>query len=127
MAVAILGVHRRPAARAAFFGTAAGILFGFQAAVTKVFTQVVPDGLGAILHNWSTYALIVSALVGFYFAQVSLQAGVLAPAVATTNVANPTTSIVLGAGRLRGGAGAELGRGSGAVERPHRLARPFDC
>jgi drug/metabolite transporter (DMT)-like permease len=94
--LAVLGSHRRPGAKAAFFGTAAGVLFGFQAAVTKVFTQVVPNGLGAILHDWSTYALIVSALVGFYFAQVSLQAGVLAPAVATTNVANPTTSILLG-------------------------------
>lgn len=93
---ALLGAHQRPAAKAALFGTAGGVLFGFQAAVTKVFVGVIPDGIGAILSSWTTYALILSAVIGFYFTQVSLQAGVLAPAIATTNVANPATSVILG-------------------------------
>jgi drug/metabolite transporter (DMT)-like permease len=95
-ALAALGARRPPAVKAACFGTGAGILFGFQAAVTKAFTDVVPDGLGAILSSWTTYALIASALVGFAFVQVSLQAGVLAASVATMNAANPATSILLG-------------------------------
>jgi drug/metabolite transporter (DMT)-like permease len=94
--LAALGARRRPSEKAAFFGAAAGVLFGFQAAVTKAFTEIVPDGIGAILHSWTTYALIASAAIGFYFVQISLQAGVLAPSVATTNVTNPVTSVVLG-------------------------------
>jgi drug/metabolite transporter (DMT)-like permease len=83
-------------ARAAFFGTAAGVLFGYQAAAMNVFVGVVPDGVGAILRSASTYELIASALGGFYLLQTALQAGVLAPAVATSNAASPVTSVVLG-------------------------------
>jgi len=93
---AILGARRRPATKAAFYGTASGVLFGFQAAVMNVFVDVVPDGLHAILTSWSTYGLIVSALGGFYLLQTALQIGALAPAIATSNAACPITSVVLG-------------------------------
>jgi drug/metabolite transporter (DMT)-like permease len=94
--VTLIGRRRRSTARAACFGAAAGILFGFQAAVTKEFVQVVPDGVSAILHSWSTYAMIVSALIAFYLCQASLQVGVLAPSLAAMNVATPATSLILG-------------------------------
>lgn len=93
---AIVGSRSRPAMRAAFFGVAAGMLFGYQAAVMNVFVGVVPGGVDAILSSWSTYVLIVSALGGFYFMQSALQVGVLAPAIATSNAACPITSVVLG-------------------------------
>ena len=93
---AIVGSRSRPAMRAAFFGAAAGILFGFQAAVMNTFVDVVPDGVSAILSSWSTYALVISALGGFYFLQSALQVGVLAPAIAASNAACPITSVVLG-------------------------------
>jgi drug/metabolite transporter (DMT)-like permease len=96
LAVTLVGRHRRPSTRAAFFGAAAGILFGFQSAVTKEFVQVVPDGVSALLHSWTTYAMIVSALAAFYLCQASLQVGVLAPSLATMNVATPATSMILG-------------------------------
>jgi drug/metabolite transporter (DMT)-like permease len=86
-----------PAATAVVLGTAAGACFGFQAAATKVFVGVVPDGLAAILGSWSTYALIVSALVGFVLQQSALKTGVLASAMASTNVANMVVSVALGA------------------------------
>jgi len=82
---------------AVLFGTAAGVCFGFQAAATKVFVDVVGNGLSAILTSWSTYALIVSALVGFVLQQSALKTAVLAPAMASTNVANMVVSVVLGA------------------------------
>jgi drug/metabolite transporter (DMT)-like permease len=93
---AFLGSRMRPAAKAALFGAAAGMLFGFQAAVMKVFVEVAPDGVRSILSSWSTYALIVSALGAFYLLQTALQVGVLAPAIATSNAACPVTSVVLG-------------------------------
>jgi drug/metabolite transporter (DMT)-like permease len=94
--LAVVGYRLDPRGKASLFGTAAGIMFGFQAAVTKLFVDVVPHGFHAILTNWSTYALLASAVVGFYLVQISLQAGVLAPAIATYNVANPVTSGLLG-------------------------------
>lgn len=94
--LALLGRRVRPSARAAVYGTAGGVLFGYQAAVMKVFVDVVPDGLGAMATSWSSYALLASALGGFYLVQISLQAGALAPAIASTNVANPVTGAVLG-------------------------------
>jgi len=95
-AAAIVGSRRLPAMKAAFFGATAGMLFGYQAAVMKMFVAVAPNGVHAILSSWSTYALIVSALGGFYFLQTALQIGVLAPAIATSNAACPITSVVLG-------------------------------
>ncbi|MGZ4439849.1 MAG: DMT family transporter, partial [Gaiellaceae bacterium] len=88
--------HPRVAITAVLFGTASGVCFGFQAAATKVFVGVV-GGLSAILSSWSTYALIVSALLGFVLQQSALKTAVLAPAMASTNVANMIVSVVLGA------------------------------
>jgi hypothetical protein len=62
--LAVVGYRLDPRGRASLFGTAAGILFGFQAAVTKVFVDVAPNGIDAVLASWSTYALIASAAVG---------------------------------------------------------------
>jgi len=95
-AAAIVGARMRPSAKAAFYGAAAGVLFGFQAAAMNTFVGVVPGGIGAILSSWSTYALILSALGGFYLMQTSLQVGVLAPAIAASNAACPITSVALG-------------------------------
>ena len=96
VALAFIGSRREPALKAALFGTAGGVLFAFQASATKVFVDVVDGGVGAILSSWSTYVLVACAVIGFYFVQVSLQAGILAPAVASTNAANPVASGILG-------------------------------
>jgi hypothetical protein len=87
---------RRGALAAALFATAAGICFGFQAAVTKVFVTEIGYGLAAILSTWTTYALILSALVGFALQQSALKTGILAPAMAASNAASLTTSVLLG-------------------------------
>jgi drug/metabolite transporter (DMT)-like permease len=94
--LAVVGRRQHAVMKAAFLGAAAGIVFGFQAAVMKVFVQVVPDGVGAVLRSPSTYAMIASAIVAFYLCQASLQVGVLAPSVATMNIATPATSMILG-------------------------------
>jgi len=88
---------RPPGVAAVLFGTASGVCFGFQAAATKVFVQHLGQGVLALLETWSVYALIASALVGFVLQQSALKTGVLAPAMASTNVANMIVSVVLGA------------------------------
>ena len=95
-ALALVGWHRRPAERAAMLGVAAGVLFGFQAAAMKSFDTVVPGGLSAMATSWSSYAMLLSAIGGFYLVQTSLQTGALAPSIAASNAANPLASALLG-------------------------------
>jgi drug/metabolite transporter (DMT)-like permease len=94
--LAWLARKRRGAVAAALFATAAGISFGFQAAVTKVFVTQIGYGLGFILTSWTTYALILSALAGFALQQSALKTGFLAPAMAASNASTLATSVLLG-------------------------------
>ncbi len=82
--------------QALLFGLAAGCAFAFQAAVTKVFVTHLHQGLVPILSSWTTYALIVSALLGFTLQQSALKTGVLAPAMASSNAMTLFASTLLG-------------------------------
>jgi hypothetical protein len=81
---------------AVLFGASAGVCFGLQSAVTKEFTTVISSGLAAILSSWTTWVLIVTALVGFVLQQSALKSGVLAPAIASSNALTLMTSVILG-------------------------------
>jgi hypothetical protein len=96
LVLASVAGRRRGPVSAALFATAAGISFGFQAAVTKIFTTQIGYGLGFILTSWTTYALIASALAGFALQQSALKTGFLAPAMAASNAATLATSVLLG-------------------------------
>ena len=88
--------RRRGPVAAALFATAAGISFGLQAAVTKVFVTDLGNGLAAILTMPATYVLILSALAGFALQQSALKSGFLAPAMAASNASTLATSVLLG-------------------------------
>jgi drug/metabolite transporter (DMT)-like permease len=92
----VFAAEERGAARAALFGMAAGISFGFQAAVTKVFVDELGQGIVHLLATWSTYGLIASALAGFVLQQSALKTGALAPAMASNNASTLVWSVVLG-------------------------------
>jgi drug/metabolite transporter (DMT)-like permease len=94
--VAVLARTRRGATRAALFGAAAGVGFALQAAVTKVFVGELGNGVASLLTTWSTYVLIVSALVGFVLQQSALKTGVLAPAMAASNASTLIFSVLFG-------------------------------
>jgi hypothetical protein len=91
-----LANQRRGAVAAAMFATAAGLSYAFQAAVTKVFVTLLGGGVIALLATWTTYALIVSALVGFAMQQSALKTGFLAPAMAASNATTLIVSVFLG-------------------------------
>ena len=78
------------------FATAAGLSYAFQAAVTKVFVTLLGNGAAALLATWTTYALIISALVGFAMQQSALKTGFLAPAMAASNATTLIMSVFLG-------------------------------
>ena len=94
--LAWFGYHRSGAAKAALLGAGAGVAFAFQASVTKDFVSVISGGLDAVLTSWTTYALIMSALLGGALQQTALKTGVLAPAMATTSSVTLFGSILLG-------------------------------
>jgi len=89
---------RGPAVRAAFLGTASGILFGLGAALTKSTVTRFDDGVTAVVGDWHVYALIVVSIVAFWLEQAALQTGALATAVATTMAFDPLSSLVFGIG-----------------------------
>ena len=94
--LARVGRRHDGAVRALYFGCAAGVGFALQASVTKEFMTVFGNGLDAILHSWTTYALVASALAGFVLQQSALKTGVLAPAMASSNAVTLFGSVVFG-------------------------------
>jgi drug/metabolite transporter (DMT)-like permease len=83
-------------AKAAVYGTVAGMLFGLSAALTKPTLQYLHAGIDELFTHWEPYALAVAGVFGFVLQQVSLGTGKLAPSVATVSVANPVVGILLG-------------------------------
>lgn len=102
---------RSPALTAGLLGTAAGAAFGLAAALDKEFTNQLGHGLVFLLGQWSTYALVVVSIGGAIIQQAALKTGVLAPAIASVNVANLLVSVGLGLWVF----GETLAHGSGAL------------
>ena len=62
-----------------------------------VTTDLHKDGAVAVLENWEIWVMGGTAILGFYFQQISLSFGRLATSVAAVSVANPVVSVLLGA------------------------------
>ena len=95
-ALLVDGLARAGALRAALLGTASGLLFGLVSALTKGAVEVLQDDGFGVLANWHLYALIAVGFAGMTITQLSLQTGILPPAVATSSIFNPAASVVLG-------------------------------
>lgn len=95
--VPLVLVARRaePGMKAAYLGTATGILFGFSAALTKAVGDQFADGVFEIFTDWQLYALIVVGYVSMTLNQMALTTGVLAPALATAMAFDPITSVAI--------------------------------
>ncbi len=90
------GLHRPAALKAALLGTAAGVLFGLHAALIKATVVQLDEGVLEPLMHWQLYAVVILALVSMTVAQISLQAGVLPPAISTASIATPLVGVILG-------------------------------
>jgi drug/metabolite transporter (DMT)-like permease len=91
-----LGRTHTGARKALLLGSAAGVCYALQSAVTKVFVTLIGTGIAAVLSSWTIYVLVVSALVGFVLQQSALKTGVLAPAIASSNAVTLFASVVFG-------------------------------
>lgn len=95
-ALVLFARHGSPRRRAALLGIATGILFALSAALTKVVVDELDDGILDVFVGWHLYALIVVGYISMTLNQLALNAGALAPAVATSMAFDPITSVVLG-------------------------------
>jgi drug/metabolite transporter (DMT)-like permease len=91
-----LGRHQTGAVKALLLGSAAGVGFALQAAVTKELMTELGHGVAALLGDWTIYVLIASAVVGFVLQQSALKTGVLAPAMASSNAVTLFASVIFG-------------------------------
>lgn len=92
----LLARGRSPALRAGLLGTAAGLLFGFAAALTKTTMSRFDEGILEVVLDWHLYALIVVSIAAFWLQQAALQTGALSAAVASSMAFDPLASIALG-------------------------------
>ena len=95
-AASLLARGATPRRRAVLLGSGAGVLFGLSAALTKATVEQLDDGVLAVFEHWQLYALVVVGYVSMTLSQASLQAGALAPAVATQMALDPVASLFLG-------------------------------
>lgn len=96
-AVMVLIAQRlHPAGKAACLGVATGLLFGLSAALTKAVGDQFEEGVFTIFTDWHLYALLVVGYASMTLSQLSLQTGVLAPAIATSMAFDPISSVLLG-------------------------------
>lgn len=97
-----LGWRASPGVKAALLGTAAGLCFGLSAALTKATVdQLLDHGVFEVLFDWHLYGLLAVGYAAMRLSEISLQTGVLAPAIATFSIVDVMTSVVLGVTLLR--------------------------
>jgi drug/metabolite transporter (DMT)-like permease len=95
-ALVLAARHAGPAPRAALLGIGTGLLFGLSAALTKAVGDQFADDVLTIFVHWQLYALAIVGYASMTLSQLSLQTGMLAPAVATSMAFDPIASVILG-------------------------------
>jgi drug/metabolite transporter (DMT)-like permease len=85
-----------PARRAATLGVAAGVAWGFVAAVIKELSSHISEGAGAVFSNWSPYVLIVVGAGSMLVAIHALEAGPLPASQPGFTIADPLVASLLG-------------------------------
>jgi len=97
VALLVIRAPRHPgAARAACLGTACGVLFGINAALTKASGHLLEGGVLHALASWEPYVLAGSAAFGFLLAQSAFQAGPLPASLPMLSIADPLVAAVIG-------------------------------
>jgi len=93
----VLRAPKRPCgSRATYLGTACGVLFGVNAALTKACGHLLSKGVSQLLTSWEPYTLIVLAGFGFLLAQSAFQAGPLAASLPMLTIVDPVVAAAIG-------------------------------
>lgn len=92
------GERHAGASRAAYLGTADGIMFGLTAALLSAVTAAFAGGITGVLTAWQTYVFIVLGPTSFFLLQSALQAGRLVAAQPGLTLSDPVVAIGWGVG-----------------------------
>jgi hypothetical protein len=90
------GRRPSPSRQAAMLAVAAGIAFGFVAAVVKELSGQLAGGPYAVITNWSPYVLLVAGAGAFFLVSNAFQAGPLAASQPGLTVVDPLVASLLG-------------------------------
>ena len=85
-----------PARQAALLATAAGIAWGFVAAVIKELSSHLAGGPYAVFTNWSPYVLLLAGAGAFFLLSNAFQAGPLAASQPSLTIVDPLVASLLG-------------------------------
>ena len=97
VAVAVMSRrHVHGPARATLFGLASGMTFGINAALTKVVVSILGRDPISVFWHWELYGVAVLSLSGLVMVQSALQAGSLAAALPSMEVAEPVVATIIG-------------------------------
>ena len=125
-AIAFAAVHagrRHPGRpRAMLTGTAAGLVFGIQDALTRQTLQILSsNGAAAMFTTWAPYALVGAGAIGIWLMQSAFNAGPLPQSLPAISAGEPLVGILLGV--LVFGDRIQISPGgTGAAGRRHRRA-----
>jgi drug/metabolite transporter (DMT)-like permease len=100
--------------RAAFLSTAAGIVYGVTAAITKATAHLLDAGFWHAATSWKPYVGVCLGIGGMVMDQSAYQAGPLATSLPALTVADPVVSIIIGAVLFQ--EGVEIANGAPMVE-----------
>jgi drug/metabolite transporter (DMT)-like permease len=107
VALVLAGLRLRGGRRGTLFGAAAGLGFGFTAALMKGALDRLTDGVGAVVSSWQLYAMVVTGIASVFLIQNALQAGSLVAVQPAITICDPLTSVGYGVflfgEHLRGG------------------------
>lgn len=91
-----LGKGGSKARKAAAYGTAAAIIWGFTAALIKTMTGLIPEGWRILFTHWPVYAVVAVGVTGLVVVQSAFQAGPLTASQPALIIVDPIVSIFLG-------------------------------
>ncbi|HEX3393496.1 MAG TPA: DMT family transporter [Acidimicrobiales bacterium] len=84
--------------RAIFLGSACGILFGLNAALTKACAGLLDHGVERLILSWQLWVLVGAASYGFLLSQSAFQAGPLEASLPVLTISDPLISAAIGLG-----------------------------
>lgn len=103
VALVLTSRGRGPARKAPMLGAGAGMLFGLQSGFTHTAVRhFIDGGLVSLLTNWTTYAVVVTAVLGTLLAQSAYEMAPLAASYPALAAVEPLTGIGIGVGVLGG-------------------------
>ena len=83
--------------RAMLTGTAAGLVFGIQDALTRQTLEILSsNGIGAVFTTWAPYALVGAGATGIWLMQSAFNAGPLTLSLPAISAGEPLVGILLG-------------------------------